>query len=449
MQAHVRRRSLNLWLEWPTLLVWLKWLRAVRWRGTRAQCVEQFLQVVRFRRTAAVALAAVLSLLATGVPFSDAATVDELRDGLDDTRDLLDEKSQRLEETRERKGTVAEQVRAADSALAQLSAELQSLEGQLVEARAVAEGAAERTEQARQRLAVLDVELEEAEGYLAEREKVLADRAVATFKHGNVNYAEVVTESRSVAEFVNTTYYLRRILDDDRRIVEDVEDLTAQLAVARAEADSLREQVEADQRAADEALATIAALTEEQERVTALAEQERSTRASLLQELEVVEAATEAQIAELEAESAALEEKLRHAMWRAGKPGDGTWVWPSNGRITSPYGNRTHPIYGTQRMHTGVDIGGGWGQEIVAANTGKVIAAYCSAGGYGCRIVIDHGGGMATLYAHQSSFAVAEGTVVNAGQVIGYVGSTGASTGPHLHFEIRRHGVPEDPMAHY
>ena len=407
------------------------------------------MQIVRRRRTAAVVLAAVVSLLVSGVPFSDAATVDELRDDLDRTRSQLDDQAERLEETRERKGTVAEQVRAADSALAQLTAELHTLEGQLVDARAEAASAAERTEEARQRLAVLDTELQDAEEYLAEREKVLADRAVAAFMHGTVDYAEVVTESRSVSEFVNTTYYLRRILADDKRIVEDVEDLTAQLAVARAEADSLREQVEADQRTADEALATIAALTEEQERVTALADQERARRTELLRELEVVEAATEAQIAELEAESSALEEELRSARWRAGAPGDGTWVWPTSGQITSPYGYRTHPIYGSSRLHTGVDVSGGWGQEIVAANTGQVISAYCSAGGYGCRIVIDHGGGMATLYAHQSSFAVAEGTVVDAGQVIGYVGSTGASTGPHLHFEIRRNGVPEDPMGHY
>lgn len=411
--------------------------------------MEQSLQIARFRRTTAVALAAVISLLIVGVPFSDAATVDGLRRDLDETRNQLDEEAERLEETRERKGTAAEQVRAADSALVRLSAELQSLEGQLVDARAAAEGAAERTEQARQRLAVLDSELREAEGYLAEREAVLVDRAVAAFMHGTVNYAEVVTESRSVTDFVNTTYYLRRILDDDKRVVEDVEDLTAQLAVAHAEADGLREEVEAEQRAADEALATIATLTEEQERVTALAEQERVRRNELLQELEVVEAATEAQIAELEADSAALEEELRNARWQAGAPGAGSWVWPTSGQISSPYGYRTHPIYGSRRLHAGVDVSGGWGQQIVAANTGLVIAAYCSGGGYGCRIVIDHGGGMATLYAHQSSFAVAEGTVVNAGQVIGYVGSTGASTGPHLHFEIRRNGVPENPMAQY
>jgi murein DD-endopeptidase MepM/ murein hydrolase activator NlpD len=394
-------------------------------------------------------MAAVLALLLSGVPGSDAATVDELRDDLTETQDRLDDAEDELARTREEKGTVVAQVRAADAAIAQLTAELDALESELVAARSAAEEAATRTEDARQRLLVLDGELRDAEVYLSERERTLEDRAVAAFMFGTVNYAEVVVESRSVTEFVNTTYYLRRVLDEDKRVVEDVEDLTSQLATARAEADRLREQVEADQRAAEEALDTITALTEEQARVTALAEDERARRQTLLQQLEVVEAATEAQIAELEAESAALTEQLRSARWRAGAPGQGTWVWPTTGPITSPFGYRTHPIYGSRRLHAGVDVGGGWGTPIVAANTGLVIAAYCSAGGYGCRIVIDHGGGMATLYAHQSSFAVAEGTVVSAGQTIGYIGSTGASTGPHLHFEIRRDGVPEDPMQQY
>jgi len=85
----------------------------------------------------------------------------------------------------------------------------------------------------------------------------------------------------------------------------------------------------------------------------------------------------------------------------------------------------------------------------VAANDGYVLSAYCSPGGYGCRVVIDHGGRIATLYAHLSSFAISEGQDVAAGEVIAYTGSTGASTGPHLHFEVRVNGTPVDPMGYY
>jgi murein DD-endopeptidase MepM/ murein hydrolase activator NlpD len=120
---------------------------------------------------------------------------------------------------------------------------------------------------------------------------------------------------------------------------------------------------------------------------------------------------------------------------------------PADGPITSGYGYRVHPIFGTRRLHTGIDFGGGYGAPIFAAESGTVISAG-SRGGYGNAIVIDHGGGTTTLYAHQSRFAVSGGAQVSRGQVIGYIGSTGYSTGPHLHFEVRINGATTDPAPY-
>ncbi len=407
------------------------------------------MQLRPLRRKLAVVLSAGLVMGMLGGTVAASATVDELRDEISDTRSQIDSAKDELNETREQLGTVADQVRAADSTLAELSTELATIERQLLAAQADAEAAAERTAQARADLALLDAELRAAEEYLAEHQQILSDRVVSTFMYGSVSYADVVVESESVTDFMNTTFYLRTVLLNDKSVVDDVAELKAQLVEARTEADRLREVVEAEQRAADAAKDELASLAAAQERATAAAASERAKRANLHRQLEIAEAATEAEIAELAAESAALEKKLRKARWRAGAPGSGSWVWPTSGTITSNYGYRTHPIYGSRRLHAGVDIGAGYGTTIVAANEGKVVSAYCTGGGYGCRIVIDHGGGMASLYAHQSSFAVSEGTIVSAGQTIGYVGSTGASTGPHLHFEIRRNGVPENPMQHY
>ncbi|HVM18916.1 MAG TPA: M23 family metallopeptidase, partial [Egibacteraceae bacterium] len=122
--------------------------------------------------------------------------------------------------------------------------------------------------------------------------------------------------------------------------------------------------------------------------------------------------------------------------------------WPANGPKTSDYGWRTHPIFGTRRFHAGIDIGSGYGAPIVAALGGTVIEAG-SRGGYGNTIIVDHGGGLTTLYAHQSSFAVATGQQVSRGDTIGYVGSTGYSTGPHLHFEVRVNGATRNPMDYF
>ena len=120
---------------------------------------------------------------------------------------------------------------------------------------------------------------------------------------------------------------------------------------------------------------------------------------------------------------------------------------PVPGAITSGFGERYHPILHYTRMHTGADMHAGSGTPIHACRAGVVVIAG-SQGGYGNAVVIDHGGGMGTVYAHQSSLAVDEGQQVDAGDVIGYVGSTGLATGPHLHFEVRLSGNPVDPASY-
>jgi murein DD-endopeptidase MepM/ murein hydrolase activator NlpD len=119
---------------------------------------------------------------------------------------------------------------------------------------------------------------------------------------------------------------------------------------------------------------------------------------------------------------------------------------PVAGRITSGFGMRYHPILHFMRMHTGIDFGAAWGSPIVAAADGQVVAAGWT-GGYGEQVQVAHGGGIVSTYSHMSGIAASPGQMVRQGQVIGYVGSTGLSTGPHLHFEVRLNGQPVDPMS--
>ena len=157
-------------------------------------------------------------------------------------------------------------------------------------------------------------------------------------------------------------------------------------------------------------------------------------------------------IDELEAEEQELTDFIRVETQRldatsaldAARSGEG-YTWPTAGGIASYFGYRVHPILGYSRLHGGLDIGGRMGQPIWAAKEGVVIMARVN-GGYGNTIVVDHGGGYATLYGHQSSFEVREGDYVETGQHIGNVGSTGLSTGPHLHFEVRLNGSVIDPL---
>ena len=127
--------------------------------------------------------------------------------------------------------------------------------------------------------------------------------------------------------------------------------------------------------------------------------------------------------------------------------GTGALMWPVNGVITSPFGYRNHPIFGRQILHSGIDIGVDYGTPVHAADSGVVVEADWISG-YGYAVVIDHGNGLSTLYGHNESLAVSAGQSVSKGQVIAYAGSTGNSTGPHVHFEVRSNGEPVDPMGY-
>jgi murein DD-endopeptidase MepM/ murein hydrolase activator NlpD len=173
---------------------------------------------------------------------------------------------------------------------------------------------------------------------------------------------------------------------------------------------------------------------------------EMAGQQALLDEVDALIAEIEGEIASLNAEQDRIRALIASEQSSGGSRPGGLYR-PVPGGVSSWYGYRIHPISGDQRLHTGIDMNAGCGEPIRAAAAGRVFLADWK-GGYGLTVMIDHGGGMSTMYAHQSSAAVGYGQQVGAGQVIGFIGSTGASTGCHLHFEVRIGGTPVDPAPY-
>ena len=243
--------------------------------------------------------------------------------------------------------------------------------------------------------------------------------------------------------------YLSDAADHRREQLGELEQLRARITDAREELEGQREQARAARDSVAAERAQIARLHDQQSQARAQVEAERGRERGLLEQIRGRKDQYESEIAKLQAESSRIADLLRGR--QSGQTlvpsGHGILGMPVNAPVTSGFGMRRHPILGTTRMHTGIDFGVGYGTPIVASDGGVVVWAG-PRGGYGNAVIIDHGNALATLYAHQSRLAVSQGATVDRGQAIGYVGSTGMSTGPHLHFEVRVRGTPVDPLQY-
>lgn len=244
----------------------------------------------------------------------------------------------------------------------------------------------------------------------------------------------VLLQSENLNQFLDRRRQLRQVYKADRQMLTDLQEESKRLEKRRDQVEQSRNQTALLQ----QELLTQKADFESQ----ANSQQEMITR--LKSDRRALEAA-ESQLAK-DSQSIALLIRQRSPYGGVAIQGNGQFVYPSDGPITSGFGWRLHPILGYRRFHAGIDFGADYGTVIFAADQGTVILAGWY-GGYGNAVVIDHGNGLTTLYGHASELYVSEGQTVQRGQPIAAVGSTGLSTGPHLHFEVRTSGNPVDPIA--
>ena len=281
-------------------------------------------------------------------------------------------------------------------------------------------------------------------------------------ENGKYSYIEVLFGANSISEFLSLIDDIGDIIKSDKELENSYRKAITDLSAVKAEYENAKEELQAKN---TELKALNVQLEKDIAEATALINslqgdinsnsQQLADLADQGSKMDSKIAAMTKKLAE-EARQRELEKQRQEQGSTPSNPSTpviatGSLMWPSyTTSIASPYGYRIHPIYGTYKLHGGVDIGASYGTAIWAADSGKVVTSQDGwNGGWGNYVMIDHGNGVQTLYAHMSSRAVSVGQSVSKGQVIGYVGSTGASTGPHLHFEVWNYGSRVDPMSYF
>ena len=370
-----------------------------------------------------------------------------------------EEEIQQLEEEKMAYEAAAEKARAAaeliQGKIDSVSELKRQLDEEAYEATALYEERQAALDETNYRIDENKNKLVEVTAELNEKHGVLENRVRDIYINGQISYLDVLFGAQDFGDFLTRMDLLKRVMIRDSELVADV------LAYQK-EIKEVGKQLEADRRVQEELTAKAQEAMEvkqekvaKQQAIIDLMENDKEVYDRQYDEM----MASSSEVSRLiQAKEEEIRRKAEEARRQAQQAGNvefpdggyvmqsygGGMIWPISGPITSEFGWRTHPIFGSARFHSGLDIGGDYGMPIHAAASGVVIEAGWI-GGYGNTIMIEHGSGIVTLYGHNESLAVGVGQQVNQGDVIAYCGSTGNSTGPHCHFEVRVGGEPVSP----
>lgn len=354
--------------------------------------------------------------LCMGTTFASAASLSEIRDE-------IKEKEATLKEGKSKEKSLASQMVRLEGEINSMQESINQLDS------AISEGEV--------KLVRLEEDLEEAESKVEIQNNNLGERLENMYKNGSVGFIDVLLDSKSFSEFLTNLDLVEKIYTSDKEMLSDLEEAYDEIESKKKKVESLQAELNESKAVAEEEKQN---LETNQEKVK---EQKKEIAASNEE--------TQKMLDDLKADA----DRLTATIKNEGSSSEdseytgGEMAWPATASriITSPFGWRIHPISGARSFHTGMDIGASYGTPIVAANPGTVISAGWN-GGYGKCVIIDHGGGITTLYAHSSAIYVGVGQTVSRGQQIAAIGSTGNSTGPHLHFEVRTNGNYVNPYPY-
>ncbi|MBR1697336.1 MAG: peptidoglycan DD-metalloendopeptidase family protein [Anaerovibrio sp.] len=368
-------------------------------------------------KTASLIMAALMSLSVAGT-----ALADDLEEQLQDLQEKAAQQQEITNEAQARVENLSEKLRVLQEEVDAATSEYNDVKGRLDK---VQSDIYDNTEL-----------LNKTEKELKEKNKKLAKRVRDIYINGQISYVDVLFGAKDFSDFLTRMDILKRIIKHDY-------DLIMKVKADREIVMNTKAKLEKDK--ADVELLVADAEIKQKNMLD-----KKQAQQVLLDKAEYDRDVSQQAYEEIMAASQEITRMIQRSQMVGGSyvaSGSGAMIWPLNGPITSEFGWRTHPIFGTQRYHSGLDIGGDYGLPIVAAASGTVIhAGWIS--GYGYTVIIDHGGGITTLYGHNESLLVGEGESVSQGQTIAMCGSTGNSTGPHCHFEVRENGEPVSPYSY-
>lgn len=372
--------------------------------------------MVRSHKRWTVALIVIIAFILTGNSF--ALNVDNDQKKLNQVNSAIKQTQQKLNQNKKEQRNVSLQIKELDAKIDKTEQEIGELSYQM----SITQDKINKAKK----------ELLEAEKNIEDKNDILNARLRVMYKNGNIGYAEVLLDSESIVDLLSKLDMVKRIFKQDMSLLGYMKE-------QREEINTKKKSLESHKSSLDRMMRNIEAKQKE-------LEVSRGEMNRLKDKLQKDSKALEAQIDELNTYADKISAEIRRKQ-SGGKYTGGKLTWPAPGytRITSPYGYRIHPILKRKKLHTGIDIGVPAGKSIVAAGDGTVIHANWL-GGYGKVVMIDHGGGIVTLYAHNSKLIVKDGAKVKKGDLIAKSGSTGMSTGPHLHFEVRKNGKYTDPI---
>ncbi len=326
-----------------------------------------------------------------------------------ETKESLEKK---LEVNQDEQEKITKEIEALDLDIQEIQKKIEDTNNQIVSLDSEIESLTRKSED-------LKIEIEKNEELLGERIKVMESNS-------SLGYLEVILSSESISDLFDNIYMVKQVVEQDRELLKTLNDNKSELENNKKTVESKKKEVES---------------------LRVSLENNNKTLNDNKAKLEELKLKLEQEENELEKEIEELAKQVVLSDEQIGVISSGSWPVPGISRISSPYGYRIHPIFGVQKMHTGIDIPAPTGTPAVAIDDGVVIFAGVQRG-YGNTLMIQHDDGKVSLYAHNSSLVVSKGDRVQKGQVVTRIGSTGNSTGPHLHFEIRINGKHTNPMPY-